>query len=342
MSGQVYEITVSNIADIFGNTLVSSSREIKYLKIYEAKKGDIVINEFLYDGGAEFVEVYNTTNKNFELSNWYIGDSSNKISIGENVQLQAGGYLILTESTTFASNQNTITCSDFPAFNNSGDSIYLQNEAEVTVDSLHYSLSWSIASGISLERKDPRAASNDASNWKPNISQAGNSAGAKNYSFDPDTEPPKAIFAKALPKGRIEIQFDEFIQLTDDVVFLSNEHPLFVISFDSTNANIITLDSVPAKISNTSTKITVRNLSDVKGNETPQSKIAIAQPLRPGDLVINEIMFNPLNDSDDNRADQSEYIELRNTRDYAISLEGIMLHDAPDEDGNLRRVHHLA
>ncbi|HET6528654.1 MAG TPA: lamin tail domain-containing protein, partial [Balneolaceae bacterium] len=259
------------------------------------------------------------------------------ILIGENVQLWAHNYLILTESSAFAhAHDNAIAYSDFPALNNSGDTIYLQNESEITIDSLHYSPNWGIANGISLERKDPLAASNDASNWKRNLGQAGNSAGAKNDNFEPDTNPPKAVFAKVLPNGQVEIQFSEFIQLTADVKFLASGHPLSVASFDSTEANVIMLESPPAKASVQATKITVLNLNDVKGNRTAESEIAIAQPLRPSDLVINEIMFNPLNDSDDNKADQSEYIELRNIRDYAVSLEGMVLHDAPDEDGNLR------
>jgi hypothetical protein len=47
-------------------------------------------------------------------------------------------------------------------------------------------------------------------------------------------------------------------------------------------------------------------------------------------------MFNPINDPGDNQDDQSEYIELYNTRDYALSLEGLVLHDAPDEEGKTR------
>jgi hypothetical protein len=53
-------------------------------------------------------------------------------------------------------------------------------------------------------------------------------------------------------------------------------------------------------------------------------------------------MFNPIADSDDNLPDQTEYIELRNTRDYAISLEGLFLHDQPDEKGDIRDIHPIS
>lgn len=55
-------------------------------------------------------------------------------------------------------------------------------------------------------------------------------------------------------------------------------------------------------------------------------------------MVINEILYDPLSDDEDNLPDQTEYIELYNTQDYAISLEEIFLNDAPDEDNEVNRL----
>jgi hypothetical protein len=344
-SGETYEVTVSNISDIFGNILSNATKEVEYLRIDQAQPGDLVINEILYNPGsvgADFVELYNVSDKNFDLKNWVIGDSSGETSITQDIQLQSKSYLVLTGSRTLArKNEKTIDIDGFPALNNhTPDDIFLLTDNNRTIDSLRYHQNWGgSADGTSLERKDPQAASNDASNWQTSNAESGNSAGVQNISFQEDTNPPEVIFSKILSDGDIEVQFSEFVKLTNDVQFLSNNQPLQVIRFDSTNANTVTLTSLPSKNNaENNTTITVQNLSDIKGNTTSSSKVPLSQPMEQSALVINEIMFNPLNDPDDNRPDQSEYIELRNTRDYAISLEGLVLHDAPDENGDLRKL----
>ena len=66
--------------------------------------------------------------------------------------------------------------------------------------------------------------------------------------------------------------------------------------------------------------------------------ISVAQPITKGAVVINEILYDPLSDDEDNLPDQTEYIELYNTQDYAISLEEIFLNDAPNEDNEVNRL----
>ncbi|WP_441000323.1 lamin tail domain-containing protein [Fodinibius sp. SL11] len=346
VDGQTYEVTVSNISDIFGNTLMSANQEFKYLKIDTAQYGEIVINEILYDPGssnkADFIELYNASDKNFDLTNWEIGDYSTETTIENPVQLKAGDFIVLTGNQNFATGiSNGVAISGFPSLNNNTpDDIYIKNKNSKTIDSLRYYQSWSGKNdGSSLERKDPLAASNDASNWNMNSSNDGNSAGNQNISFLEDTAPPKIIFSKVLTEGTFEVRFNEFIRLSDELAFFYGDQQLSVSAFDSTNANFILLEASKTK-NNTanSTKIRAKSLSDVKGNMTQNTEISVAQKMQRGDLVINEIMFNPLSDSDDNLPDQSEYIELRNTQDYAISLEGLYLHDEPDENGDIRDI----
>ncbi len=64
-----------------------------------------------------------------------------------------------------------------------------------------------------------------------------------------------------------------------------------------------------------------------------------ADGLAPGRLLITEIMYDPLADPDDFLPDQSEYIELYNLGPVALSLEGLHLHDAPDENMEADRLY---
>lgn len=341
VSEETYEVTATDISDVFGNTLSGASREITFLRIDDAQPRDIVINEIMYDPGdeaADFIELYNISDNNFDLRNWRVGDSTNETSFNGG-QLMAHEYVVLSGDKIFANSiSNGIYISGFPALNNyTEDAVYIKNNENQTIDSLRYSQTWGGTDGNSLERKDPLAASNDASNWLNSTADNGNSAGSKNAGFQKDISPPEVIFSKIEPDDTIVTRFNEFVRLNEKTEFLMDGQKLNVVHFDSVNANLITLRSPSAKSSVTnSTSIIARNISDVKGNTTATTEVAVAQPLQPADVVINEIMFNPLNDPDDNQPDQGEYIELRNTRDYAISLEGLFLHDEPDENGEIR------
>lgn len=84
--------------------------------------------------------------------------------------------------------------------------------------------------------------------------------------------------------------------------------------------------------------VTVSNITDFKGNSANTITNQVAEKMEQGEVIINEILYNPLADSDDNLPDQSEYVELYNRTDKAISLEGLFIHDAPDEDGEIRSI----
>ncbi|MDR8392211.1 lamin tail domain-containing protein [Aliifodinibius sp. S!AR15-10] len=341
-SGTNYQITIKNLEDIFGNRMgpVSISRE--YLKYSKVRPGDIIINEILYQRssstGPEFVELFNRSSKNFDLSGWRFGDATELIDIPGDIDLKSGSYILLTGNEKLASKKsNGYFIPSFPSLNDDEDAVYVKSGSRITVDSLHYSEHWGGSDGISIERKDPDAASNDGSNWTSSNSDSGVSAGSKNHSFSPDETPPGVIFSTRHLDGLLEVRFNEFIQLTQDLSFSMDGAKLKIAGFDTTQANKILLQPPSTKSKKEkSITIAIQNLTDVKGNTTSSASIPVAQPVKPGDVVINEIMYNPLSKSDDNQPDQSEYIELRNTSDRAISLEGFQLHDAPDEHGETR------
>lgn len=85
--------------------------------------------------------------------------------------------------------------------------------------------------------------------------------------------------------------------------------------------------------------ISGENLYDFQGNHLLHTELPVAQPLKPDAVVFNEIMFNPIRDNRDHLPDQAEYLELYNRMPYAISLEGIFVHDEPDENDAVTAIH---
>tara|TARA_R110000868_G_scaffold294140_1_gene554740 strand:+ start:107931 stop:112925 length:4995 start_codon:yes stop_codon:yes gene_type:complete len=344
--GEKITIEILNQRDVFGNITEIDSVEVTYLEILPAIKNEVVINEILYrrkdELSPEFIELFNTTEKNFKLSGWTLKDaSSSKAILPPNTFLRAGEYLVITDREDFAQDiDNAIYLSSFPSLNDSGDQIIIKNSDEVIIDSLFYKSSWGGESpGVSVERKDPAKASNDASNWATSTAQSGFSAGVQSSVFEADISPPRIIFATQIG-NMVRIVFSEFVSVTNETVFNVNGTSVELFELIDNEAIVewtSAPETVPKNISASSNiNVTVSNIADIKGNIATEISSPIASEITNGAVVINEIMYNPLANSEDNLPDQTEYIELYNRSNSAISLEGITLHDAPDEENEIR------
>jgi hypothetical protein len=341
-------LTVGGQQDLFGNTLSDTTLTLRYLDFQKATNFDLVINEILYrkagTDSPEFVELYNRSDRNLNLDHWIISDGGREASFKTNgmagIQLlntpvmEPGDYLVLTDNQQFAQSlDNGVLVSGFPSLNDDEETLVIRNPQQQTIDSVAYTSLWGgNERGVSLERKDPSAPSNDPSNWQSSTSPSGYSAGEQNPSYEQDTTPPSLQFANRVD-NQIRVLFSEFIDLSGNTEFTADGTALNVIQYETSQANRVILDA-SALPSDANLNLEVAHLSDFSGNSTASSSIAIAQPLQPGQVVINEIMFDPIADDNDNLPDQTEYLELVNRSDYTISLEGVTLHDEPDEDGN--------
>jgi hypothetical protein len=338
-----YSITINDQRDIFGNTNTQISTTVRYLEFSPPQPSDIVINEILYqkenENSPEFIELFNNSENNFDLSNWTISDAAdNSATLPEGTSLEAGSYVVLTDRQSFANSlSNGIFLSGFPSLNDSGDGIILKNESGVTIDSLFYTERFGgNQGGVSAEKKDPDGASNDPNNWNSNTSESGNSAGVENSVFQLDTISPEIIFAKLQQNGNVVIAFSEFVDLSGSTISAGGQHRS-VLNFSPTEANKVTVDGSGLS-TNEHIEVSITDLADVVGNVNSSASGLISQKITPGSVVINEILYDPLSDDEDNLPDQTEYIELYNTQDYAISLEEIFLNDAPDEDNEVNRL----
>jgi len=362
---QVYNISVTGVTDIFGNVMEPVSLSIRYLDFGEAAPGDIVINEILYRrlraGAPEFIEIFNTTDQNVDLSGWILSDDSGNAVIPNGVAIRENDFLVFTDSESLAGgSEKVIYMPDFPSLNDNGDAVVLKNPDAAVIDSLFYQSDWaSVNAGISLERKDPEAISIDPANWTASLDDSGSTPASENSRFERDTEGPEIIFANSFHPDSVEVLFDEFINLFSGVDqpefsasmisemsarldnvqirFLINGAQADILEYDPQQGNRVVLNG-SSIVRGEEVSLTVEQAADFQGNESSTLNLEISQPLAPGDLVINEIMFDPISDERDGLPDQSDYVEIHNPNAYAISLEGIFLHDEPDENGDITRI----
>lgn len=344
--GEIISIALKHLEDLFGNVQIEQIVDLIYVEVSEAEQQSVVINEILYRRkdalSPEFVELYNPTNFNFDLSGWTFSDAGVTVNIPDGVLLNAGEYVVLTDNESLANAlEKGIYLSNFPSLNDSGDELVIRNTFGITIDSLFYTSNWGgDMPGFSVERKDSRAASSDKSNWATSVTENGVSAGLINSVYEEDIRPPEILFSSTTDSS-LFIAFSE-------VVRLSNENEVTIEHLNGTISNIrdviaseIWIEFVPSTSKERKGglgRISISNLSDYKGNVAPTVSSLVAEPIKPGGIILNEILYNPLADNEDNLPDQTEYIELFNPTEQAISLEGIFLHDAPDEENNIRSI----
>jgi hypothetical protein len=72
-------------------------------------------------------------------------------------------------------------------------------------------------------------------------------------------------------------------------------------------------------------QVTLRGVVDEDQKPISIESIPISRIPKSGDLLINEIMFNPLQARFDGGLDQSHYVEVYNNRPYSLFLPGITL-----------------
>jgi hypothetical protein len=317
-----------------------------YLPPLPATWKDVLITEIFADPSPrqelpdyEFVEIFNASENTFNLKDWSLSDGSQTTKLVDH-ELQPQQYIILTSTAAaenFQSFGTTIGITGFPSLNNSGDNIILKNNSDETIDSLRYDPTWyhdqsKADGGWSLEIIDIKNICGEEHNWAASENDAGGTPGKANsiISEKPDTTPPIVISAIPTSDSTIVIKFDEKLDRTIPSLTRFQLQPnltLKNVTFtDHTlrQLKVILFDQLVPKSIYT---FTISEISDCNGNEmTSPSRVQFALPAlaTPGDLVVNEILFNP-------RPNGVDFIEIFNPSDKYINLKSYSLANIDDD-----------
>lgn len=170
-----YQITITDVEDCNGN--VMSPMTLSVVLPEPALPNDIVINEVLFNprpNGADFVEIYNRSEKYINLKGWTLSD---ELIAADNNILPPFSYRVLTESiSSVESNYPTAKEAremSMPSMPDDEGTVILKNPDQTVIDQFAYtdSMHSSIlddAEGVSLERISP-----DEANWHSAASTAG-------------------------------------------------------------------------------------------------------------------------------------------------------------------------
>lgn len=141
----------------------------------------IIFSEINYNNDStrkigEFVELYNTTNANFDLSGWMIKDDTDFhiFTFPVGTIIPAGGYIMVNNDTAAFKKYNTWMPNFYGPFNfslkNSGEQIRLFDPNGILKFSMHYrdTIPWTDSAagkGYTLEILNKAGRTNDPKNW---------------------------------------------------------------------------------------------------------------------------------------------------------------------------------
>lgn len=339
------EITIKmNVIESADGWKLFNETSISTYRFGNALNGDIVINEFLYrresSESSQFVELFNRTDRAFNLSGWLLETDRGSADIPPGTILEPSGYLLFMDLPGFSAlGEAAVELPGFVPLRTTGDHIVLRHSNSNVIDSLTYEPAWGGNEfGRSLERKDPHAISIDPVNWSASLAADGSTPLQQNSQFHRDKTPPNLLFAALQPHNEtVRVRFDEFINPAETSGIFLNQQPASVIVTPHRQGNELLIQTNDI-VTDLEIIVEVSRATDFQGNSSERMELPVARPLQPGDLVFNEIMYDPLADNFDQLPNQSDYLEVVNRRSYAISLEGIYIHDQPDENGNVREL----
>lgn len=330
-----YIISVSNISDLVGNVTPNFNAPFYYFVFSIPQFGEIRINEVMADESpsvgmplTEYVEFFNTTNKTFDLTGYRLCNDNACGTIQSSV-LQPNGYLLITPTSglsLFAGfGINAINATSFPSLKNAGDDVILRNPTQTQIiDMMSYTTAsyqdpLKSAGGYALELINPFSPCLGADNWRATESTLGGTPGAINSIFDdsPDVTPPTLISAFLIAPNTLQIIFNELIEsnVLSNLNFTTNAvneiNNIVVNGAYSNQVNLIFEEDFQANVVYT---FSISDLVDCEGNIANLSgDFVLASEAEIGDIIINEILFNPVTGG-------SDYVEIYNNSDKYINL----------------------
>jgi len=322
----IYSFSGNGLTDFEG---LEFSFETLYEYVPVPGFNQLIINELMIDPeptvdlpAIEYLELYNPNNHKVDLTNWTLRINDKELILS-NDTIDANSYLILGVNDTLQYYGEFMKVGNMPALTNTEGYVQLTNNFGEITSFINYNTALyqdedKEDGGWSLERISPHICFDDASNWKASEAPAGGTPGVQNFVFENsyDFEAPEIYSVELTDINCLTIRFSEYIKgFSLDDITIENMHPIN-IEIQNTLPDSLRLYCNEAFKRGKEYTILIQNMEDLHGNITEELEYSfiIGETATPQDIVINEILFNPLPEGYD-------FIELYNRSEKFIELK---------------------
>ncbi len=349
--GTAYILNASGISDMYGNQVSDNNRIAEF---YYPAAYNVVINEILADPSpsvmlpdAEYIELLNTTSYNISLFEWQIM-AGNKKATFPNITINHGEYMTLCDENVVSQFQSLQVTpkglTSFPVLNNDGAMVALLDASGRMIHAVNYSNSWYDSNkkkegGWSLEMINPKEPCIGKGNWKESVNYLGgtpckiNSVYSDIFEYSSprlwrsavtDSNSLMLYFSEPMDSNTlvnkdsytIDHDFGDPLRILPSWPIADRVELFFCKKFEKDIMYKILLSS------------DICNCSKMTSGTKQVSFFQIPALPDSGDIVINEIMFDP-------KENLAEYIELYNQSDKTIDLKNCLL--KVGEDNQLKK-----
>ena len=353
IGGLSYDLSINNLEDLNLNTLDTViSFELENAYTFES----IIFNEILADETPavglptyEFIEFKNLQNDTLFTEGWFLSDFTDTTYFNADTILP-NEYVIVGKTTAkpfYDSFGKTFGLTSFITLNKTEDKLTLYNKYGEVLDSLHYFDNWfagqqapngddKVDGGWSLSRISASYPCSESGNWTPSNDLIGGSPGTMNsVDLILGSIAPEITSATFINDTTIQITFNQEVLGGNDITNYELSSPgIDFVNFYQINSVIkignsyfLTLEEIASP--SIYYALSISNIQNCSGVPMFANGIEVYFVKSPevGDLLINEILFNPYSGAYD-------YIEIYNKSNQALNLKGfnIIEYDIDFED----------
>ncbi len=335
-----YSLTITDtIRDCAGNFIQPGS-SYPFAIPDEAQPYDLVINEILADPNPpvglpeyEFVEIYNTTDKYLGIKDWtfMIGTVEKELT---DIVLAPDEYLILTTEDAkplYNLFGKTYGLSSL-ALPNEGATLSLVSHEGTTMSTVTYDNDWfededKAAGGWSLEQIDPLSPCGGKENWSEAVAEQGGTPGSINSVNGESSEDPEILKIEVIDNSTVEVFFNKTMDVPSlldvDNYEVNKGVGTPVSSYQDINLTdrvflVFDYEMIKRTVYTLTAKSELKDCAGEKISIDIDKQFGIPEPAEKDDVIINEVLFNPLGDGVD-------FVEIYNRSEKIISPSGLML-----------------
>lgn len=324
----------------------------------EPHRYEVVINEIMANPSgtsllpnSKYIELLNVSATAIDLYDWKISDGINTAIIKEHFQLFPDSCVIIcpaVNAPSFSALGTAIGVTRFPSLRVNGDLIWLQSANDAIMHAVNYKRDWyknevKSAGGWSLEMTDPYNPCGGDNNWSASNDSRGGTPGTANSiaGSNPDRDAPQLLHAYTTDSLHIMVILNEPADSAHAAI-ISNYTISDRVSIAAATPLPPLFDRVLLTLAHPLQKrklytLNGNHITDCSGNPIVNNSFVqtgIDELPVKGDLIINEILFNP-------PADGADYVELYNRSPYPIDLQNLFIANR-NSSGNIANLKQLS
>lgn len=339
-TGVTYPLTVQLQQDFAGNTSPPQVCNLLWDPVIPWKVGDLIVSEMMADPdpivglpNAEWLEIYNTTTHAIDLNDWKLIVNTTLYSLPP-IILSPQNYIIITSAAQVANftNYGQVGATDKSlSLNNTGFNIQIQAPDQTTIFQSIYNPNYHTSTakkdgGWSVECSNPLKTCDTTGLWHSSLDPSGGTPGKINSIWMPiaDQEGPMITNVFCINDTLLRIQFQENLDVTGIQVTQFDVQGLIPDSYLLLSPSSVQLHFTTSVNTGAVPMLEYDGgIQDCLGNiSVPQSvPISCAYTSQPGDLIINEILFNPFTGG-------ADFIEILNVSGKPLFAVHLGLSDA--------------